>query len=111
MGRLLKLSTLSSQFLNVLVFNGWPDETICGRAYREGVKLQDPKWAVRRRFLDSLFFLEKDHCLRSHELDLAFAAMVLESPHGRQNPTRHASHVGEVGRQDGHSPYPTVYPQ
>jgi hypothetical protein len=65
--RLLKLCTLSSQFTNVLLFNGHPDETICGRAYREG----RTNWV---RVLDGVF--GKGHCKASHMLDIEFARLM-----------------------------------
>lgn len=74
-GRLAKLATLSSQALNVLAFNGSPDETICGRAYREGTLGGDPVWERRRRILDRV--IGAGHCGRSHELDVDFAWLAL----------------------------------
>lgn len=75
-GRLARLLTCLSQTANVARYNGWPDETISGRAYRQGVLGGDPKWARRARFINRLF-RDPDHCLNSHLLDRAFAKMIL----------------------------------
>jgi hypothetical protein len=80
-GRAESTLTLASQFLNVWLFNGSPDETVSGRSYRQGVLLADPVWARRRVLIDRLFFLAPDHCRRSHEADVEFAREVLRSEH------------------------------
>lgn len=77
--RWLRLAQWGSAGLNVILFNGSPDETISGRAYRQGV-LQSPpspRWARARRIIDRLFWFDPDHCRKSHEADLAFARAVL----------------------------------
>lgn len=76
--RLLKIATLYSQFLNVIVFNGNPDETISGRAYREGFLMGDKKWLKRQILIDKLFF-DKDHCKKSHLKDVTFANKILQN--------------------------------
>ena len=55
------------------------DETISGRAWREGVLGGDPKWARRRKIIDRFFLVitfgrDVDHCRKSHEIDLVNAA-------------------------------------
>lgn len=78
--RLSRISTVASQFLNVLIFNGHPDETVSGRSYRMETFHNDQRWAWRRRLIDRAFFWEKDHCRMSHEEDIHFArAMLLSS--------------------------------
>lgn len=74
--RLLKLLTLFSQLLNVIVFNGSPDETVSGRAWREG--WTNPAWRKRQLLIDRLF-RDRLHCKRSHERDVLFARMILDS--------------------------------
>jgi hypothetical protein len=69
MTRLRNVATLGSQLLNVLLLNGSPDETIRGRAHREG-------WRAER-WLNRLFWLDPDHCRRSHERDREFALFIL----------------------------------
>ena len=76
-GRLSGLLTLSSQFLNVLLFNGSPDETVSGRSWREGVIAGDVTWARRRVLIDRVFFWQRGHCRSSHARDLAFARAIL----------------------------------
>lgn len=74
--RLMKTATLISQLGNVWIFGGSTDETISGRAYREGKT--NPVWAKRRKFLNSLF-MSSGHCQRSHMSDVYFAKMIMES--------------------------------
>ncbi|HVL71238.1 MAG TPA: hypothetical protein VM434_05050 [Beijerinckiaceae bacterium] len=79
--RVARTLTLASQLANVWLFDGSPDETVSGRAWREGVL--DPVWARRRRRIDALFralFGERDHCRAAHEADRAFARLILGLP-------------------------------
>jgi hypothetical protein len=62
MERLFKLPRMVSRFLNVLLFNGSPAESISGRAYRE-----DRDWTVK--VIDTLYFFDTDHCMVSYLLD------------------------------------------
>lgn len=71
--RLHRLATVGSQFLNVLVLNGHPDETISGRAWRQGVLEHDPSWIRARLIIDRMFFFDPDHCRKSHHADREFA--------------------------------------
>jgi hypothetical protein len=76
-----KLLTVASQTLNVILFDGEPDETISGRAWREGYLGGNPVWEQRRRQIDALFLWwrgEHDHCRQSHEKDIVFARMILD---------------------------------
>ena len=77
--RLERLATVGSQLLNVLIFDGSPDETVSGRSWREGMILGNPKWARRREWIDWLFglFGDKHHCLKSHLIDLQFARAII----------------------------------
>ena len=73
--RLQRTATIVSQLLNVWIFDGMEDETISGRAWREGVLGGDPIWARRRKIIDKLFLVitfgrDVDHCRKSHEVDL-----------------------------------------
>ena len=70
--RWLRLATLISQAGNVILFDGCEDETISGRAWREGEAC--PVWYRRRKFIDRLFWFDYDHCRKSHEVDLENAA-------------------------------------
>jgi len=50
------------QYINAL-FGGYADETISARAYR--MSLINPKWNYIRKFIDSIFFFDKNHCRES----------------------------------------------
>ena len=57
-----KILIAIDQLVNALLA-GWPDETLSSRAFRweqNGVR----KWP--RRFIDRLFFWEKEHCYQSY---------------------------------------------
>lgn len=57
------------QLLNT-IFNGYPDETLSARAYREeqqGLLLGK----IFRPLIDLVFFFEPDHCKSSFESELA----------------------------------------
>lgn len=73
----MKLFTLFSQTVNVLLFDGSPDESISGRAYRLGVLGGDPRWLRTSRTIDRLFFWDTEHTRKAHESDIAFAMMIL----------------------------------
>lgn len=75
--RLLKIAALGSQLLNVVLFNGSPDETVSGRAYRQGVLQLDSGWAKRRRLINRLFWWQPDHCHNSHLQDLRMARAIV----------------------------------
>lgn len=69
-GRLSKLGTCLSQCINALVLDGDPDESICGRAHREGWELEAT--------LDWIFaWYENRHCYRSYASDVKRAAWLL----------------------------------
>ena len=72
----IRTKTLGSQFLNVWIFDGHPDETISGRSHREGEIGGDPAWAKRAAIINRVAG-NPDHCKRSHEADVAFAGMIL----------------------------------
>ena len=55
------------QFINVL-FLGQPDETISSRAWR--CKDVSSFWKVVRRFIDLLFFFQKEHCHKAYLVEL-----------------------------------------
>jgi hypothetical protein len=64
---LIRLGDALSQLLNVALLNGDANESISGRAHREG-------WRIAERIIDTLFRpLEKDHCRVAYETDLARA--------------------------------------
>lgn len=76
-GRLLRLLALGSQFLNVVIFNGSPDETVSGRSYRQGVLQGCAKWSRQRQWINKVFFWDEDHCKKSHEQDRRMAEALM----------------------------------
>lgn len=67
-----RLFDATSQWFNVLIFNGEPNFSMSGDAYRFN----------RRRFrafVDFLFsWMEKDHCRLAHEADIQRAKALLK---------------------------------
>ena len=76
-GRLLRLAALGSQLINVVLFDGSPDETVSGRSYRQGVIQGDAKWCRRRQWIEKVFFWDDDHCKKSHEQDRRMAESLM----------------------------------
>lgn len=70
--RLIRLGDAASQFFNVLIFNGDPNHSISGDAYRfKRVRLQ--------RFINWLFSpFEDEHCRRAYEHDVKKAFRLTE---------------------------------
>jgi len=49
------------------IFGGWADETLSSRSYR----LHHKKgWLIAEKFINTLFFFEKDHCRMAYEAEL-----------------------------------------
>ena len=63
------------QGANVLIY-GTPDETISARAYRNSKHHQKPRWVQAEKFINLLFFWQKDnqgnrnHCERAYIAEL-----------------------------------------
>ena len=51
------------QLVNVLLFNGWPDETVSACAWRQR---DNPIWGRIRWALDKVFFWQVEHCYNSY---------------------------------------------
>ena len=70
--RLIRLGDALSQFFNVLIFNGDPNHSISGDAYRFN----------RRRLMLAIDWLaspwESDHCRRAYQNDVSKAARLLQ---------------------------------
>lgn len=65
--RLTRVGDAISQILNVIIFNGDPNYSICGDAYRY-------KRERLRRVIDWIASpMEKDHCRTAYENDVAKA--------------------------------------
>lgn len=62
-----RLGDATSQWFNVALWNGDPNECISGRSWREGRKI--------RIWIDRLFrlFGDKDHCRRAYQKDNEWA--------------------------------------
>lgn len=58
-----RLLDATSQFINVMIFNGDPDESMSGRVYRTQRK---PLIAI----IDTLFFWQEFHCRGAYLQDL-----------------------------------------
>lgn len=72
------LVTAISQFLNVLIFLGDPDETISGRSFRQGVLESHKGWQFMERVVNTLFFFEKNHCEMAYYRDVENARLIVE---------------------------------
>jgi hypothetical protein len=69
---LIRLGDATSQFFNVLLFNGDPNHSISGDAYRF-------KRERLRQFIDWMFSRwEVEHCKASHENDVAKGCRLCE---------------------------------
>lgn len=63
----VRVSVTISQVLNVVVFNGYPDEMLSARAYR----CRDSKfWSSMAVVLDTCFFWQTDHCYQTYLWEL-----------------------------------------
>ncbi len=70
--RLIRAGDALSQFFNVLIFNGDPNHSISGDAYRY-------KREALRKFIDLLFSpFESEHCRKAHEHDVAKAVALFQ---------------------------------
>jgi hypothetical protein len=76
-GRLARLGSVASQFVNVLLFNGHPDESCSGRAHRQGTIGGKTRWLLYVAVINRVFFWEADHCAAAHREDIAFAHAIL----------------------------------
>jgi len=69
---LAKIGSAWSQLMNVIIFNGDPNESTSGRVYRENVT-----WAVK--FINAIFFWQSNHCRGAYEKDMTWASDYLSS--------------------------------
>lgn len=60
---LIRLLDATSQWLNVALLRGDANESISGRAFRQG-------WRRTEAVIDTLVWWEPDHCRRAHETDI-----------------------------------------
>jgi hypothetical protein len=69
MARLIRMGDALSQLLNVMLFNGHPNESISGRAYRTA-----SGWY---KVIDLLLWFDRDHCQTAYLNDVRYAAQLL----------------------------------
>ena len=77
----INLLACLSQFVNVLLFNGHPNETLsarCGRVVKMN-KTTNPLWLLLAAFIDLVFLpFEEDHCFESYITERMWARQYLE---------------------------------
>ena len=61
--RIHRLLVSFDQLLNVLLCDGWEDETMSSNVYR--MELEGKRAGVLRKYIDRLFFWQTDHCRKS----------------------------------------------
>lgn len=61
--KILQVLIAIDQLANT-IFNGYADETISARAYRR--QHANKFWKCARKFIDSLFFWQKEHCYHAY---------------------------------------------
>lgn len=61
-----RIADATSRLLNVLLFDGMPDESISGRAWREP---PSRKWDMLGRIANAIY-RDPDHCRKAHEQSL-----------------------------------------
>jgi hypothetical protein len=66
---LLRVLISIDQTLNVILLNGSEDETISGRVGWKSITTKKWYWRVAHWFIDTLFWLDDDHCVSSIEKD------------------------------------------
>jgi hypothetical protein len=62
---LMGIWSATSQWLNVVLLLGHPNESISGRSHREG-------WKVKK-IINAIFFWQVDHCKSAYTNDLKWA--------------------------------------
>jgi len=66
----IKISSVTSASLNVLLFNGHPDESLSARAWRENRPIY--------KVINRIFFWEDNHCRNAHLTDIKRAEELLQ---------------------------------
>jgi len=64
------------QVFNTLVGNGWADETLSARAYRNHNKSKP--WAVGMKVIDFIFFWQQNHCQIAHQREVTRSQLPVE---------------------------------
>jgi hypothetical protein len=68
-----------SQLGNTVLLNGDANESISGRAHREGWQLENHGWRRVERIIDAICIWESDHCYWAYANDIARAKTLLKS--------------------------------
>ena len=63
--RWLRVLVVFDQLLNVLLCDGWEDETMSSNVYR--MESEGKRAGALRKYIDKLFFWQDDHCRESFE--------------------------------------------
>lgn len=81
---LIRVGDALSQFFNVLLFNGMPNESISGRAARNALFDSDcnPMWVVAYHMINKLFFFQQNHCLEAYLGDYFRAVKLVDVVNG-----------------------------
>ncbi len=66
----VRLAGVVSRGINVMLFNGSPDESVSSRVHREGRRRAE-------RWIDRLFFWQKAHCRDSYWWDMERAVWLI----------------------------------
>lgn len=69
--RLTRSFDATSQWLNTVLLNGNPNESISGRAYREG-------WKKTEWVINTLLFWDINHCYWAYINDIARAELMIK---------------------------------
>jgi len=57
------------QFMNVLVLNGNPDQTVSGHVGYKSWTTGKTRWRVAEKFINTLFWFDPNHCRKSIDWD------------------------------------------
>ena len=78
MSRLIKIGDALSQLVNTFPpFNGHPNESLSGRAYRTGSKWEG--------VIDKVFYRQDRHCKTAYNNDLLYAKKLIEQHESRES--------------------------
>jgi len=67
--RLTRTLVVFDQLLNVLLCDGWEDETLSSNVYR--MEREGKRAGALRKYIDWFFFWQTDHCRKSFEAEKA----------------------------------------
>jgi hypothetical protein len=70
----IRIATLISQAFNTIFLLGIPDMTVSARCYLNKDK---PYWRVAYKYINKVFFWQKNHCKESFDADIKYAQEVM----------------------------------